>query len=75
MIKESINKNGLRIKETWIRDWRGYDFLVFLCGNVYNKCVSVREWILMEMAILAIRGRQRVYGWLHTAVSPKRKEY
>lgn len=40
----------------------GADFLVFPCGNVYNKYNSVREWILRGMAILAIRGRQRVYG-------------
>lgn len=50
------------------------DFLVFPRESVYNKCHSVREWIYGKMAILGIRGRQRVYG-LNTAAPPKRKEY
>lgn len=51
----------------------GGNFLVFPSGSVYNKCYSVHEWFLREMAILGIRGRQRVYGGLHTAVPPKER--
>lgn len=39
----------------------GY-FLVFHNGSVYNKYDSVHEWIFGSLAILGIRGRQRVYG-------------
>ena len=57
--KISWEKSGLYIKYADGKFYnRNTDFLVFPCGNVYNKYNSVREWILVEMAILGISGRQ-----------------
>lgn len=52
---------------------RNADFLVFPCGNVYNKYQSVREWILFEMAILGIGGRQKGYGRKRLSHRPKER--
>lgn len=50
------------------------EFLVFPGRNVYNKYNSVCEWNLKGMAILRIRGRQRVYVFAYCCTA-KRKEY